>query len=471
VRILIVTFFLGSLAIVRAENPCDPFIPQSPCRVDVNFASGEHDIIAVPPGGIATIHLTNKPRLSSCQAAYAPGPLTRSPDTAISGLLTTIGGLGAIGGGAKTAPKAPAFAAAVPPPVGNADAAGLDAQIAALKSEENRLRTALPNLRTTYQIASDAIGKFSPSTTEPTATDVTDFTQKLKAALDNPIPSLASLQAQLDGISRSLAAFHQKYDPVPPGTQAWLSLASDSVNQIAGAVARDQDYISDLPAFWVTLNQTLAALKSPFTTQDLPAIPAFYNSNVGVTITCKDNITQATNQITVTFTAYYTRLPILDLSVGPVFSLLGRRLVGTISPSAATLAANPMATGTLGVTDSSSFQVIPMAVAEIHTRGFHCPWYKAENRERRYGYVCSAGIALGVGPNNGSGVTQAEFFEGASFAIQRVSFLFGFHDGRVQQLAAGNTIGQSVPVGYSPLITRSWSVRPAFGIVYRMPLH
>ncbi len=91
--------------------------------------------------------------------------------------------------------------------------------------------------------------------------------------------------------------------------------------------------------------------------------------------------------------------------------------------------------------------------------------------EHRLGYVCSAGVAFGVGPNNASGSTQAEFFEGVSFTIQRVGFLIGFHDGRVQEIGGGYGLNQPVPAaGYSPIVLRHFSVRPAFGIVYRIPI-
>ena len=485
-KILILTFFLCCVMIAHAQT-CDPYIPHSPCNVEVNFASGEHDIIAVPPGGAATIHVTHIAPLSSCQAAYSPGPLTRTLDTSIAGLLTTLGGLGAVAGGAPRALPAAVPAPTLAPLPGLSDSNKIVDQIRALDAEEKRIAGTLTALRKPYQDASDALSAFRKLTDEPTQAQLVAVADKLKV-VEKPIPSFAGLQAELDSVGRALAAFHEKYDGAPdPGSMRtnWLAAADDAFNLVAGAIARDQDYISDIPAFWTALKQTQGTINSAldhfkpldpgpvvyFTSQSLPVTPKFYNSNVSVTITCKDTITQTPSQITITFTAYYTRLPILDLSAGPLFSLLGRRQVGTVSPSAAVALANPMAPGTLAVTDSSSFQVIPMAFVEIHARGFKCPWATAGDRERRFGYVCSAGIALGAGPNNGSGTTEAEFFEGASFAIQRVSFLFGFHDGRIEQLAGGNTLGQMVPSGYTPLITRGWSVRPAFGITYRIPIH
>jgi hypothetical protein len=98
---------------------------------------------------------------------------------------------------------------------------------------------------------------------------------------------------------------------------------------------------------------------------------------------------------------------------------------------------------------------------ELHNRGWKC------------GHViCTVGGVIGAGPNNATGSTVAEFFEGGSFALQRVSFLFGFHDGRVEALGGGYQVGNALPsAGYSPLITRYWTVHPAFGITYRIPLH
>lgn len=112
-----------------------------------------------------------------------------------------------------------------------------------------------------------------------------------------------------------------------------------------------------------------------------------------------------------------------------------------------------------------------MAFLEINFRRFRCPWAKPADVERRFGYVCSFGLAVGTGPNNASGSTEAEFFEGASFAIQRVSFVFEFHDGRVEKIGGGYGLNQPLPAaGYVPSITRYFSVRPAFSITYRIPL-
>jgi hypothetical protein len=304
---------------------------------------------------------------------------------------------------------------------------------------------------------------------------IDELRTRLQALVDKSEPSIADLKAELDAVSRSLGAYHQTHDG-EANSAAWLITVNDRMNVLAGMAARDEDYISDILTIRSNLKQALAQFPTTkpypdFTVQDL-TIPKFVNNNVAVSVSCKDSVTQAANPTTVTFTAYYTRLPWLDISSGPLFSLLGRHQVGVISQSASQAASMSNPNGTFGVTDQSSFQVIPMAFVEIHTRGFKCPWAKLKDVERPFGYVCSVGMVVGTGPNNASGSTEAEFFEGASFAIQRVSFLFGFHDGRVQKIGGGFGLNEAVPsMGYTPLIERYFSVRPAFGITYRLPIH
>ena len=496
----IIAFCVLSVTALRPAEArtCDPFIPGKSCTSTVDFTSGAHDSIALTPSGTATLHVIRKPAFSTCQASFTPGPLTRSVDTSLTGLLTTLGSLGLFGGNpgqemtrASSAVRTRAVAVTPPP---NPDAQSIEAQLQAIGSEEGRLASILDAEQRAYQLG--ITGDISQGivglnmvwglTDEATVQGGIDGlrTTLNRLVLQNPEPSMQGLQAELDALNRSIGAYHQKYD-ISGIPQDWLASVNDRTNTLAGVAARDQDYISDILAVRTNLKQALAQLPPPrptpppgqslapyppFTSQDL-TIPQFVNSNVGVSISCKDSVTQAVNPTTVTFTAYYTRLPWLDFSAGPLFSLLGRHQVGVASQTAVQSAAGTNPNGTFAVTDQSSFQVIPMAFVEIHPRGFRCWWAKPGDQERRFGYVCTVGMVVGAGPNNASGTTQAEFFEGVSFAIQRVSFLFGFHDGRVEKIGGGYGLGEAVPTtGYTPTISRYFSVRPAFGITYRIPL-
>ncbi len=496
-----------------AAKRCDPFIPQQECEANVDFSSGQHDTIAVLPKGQATINLDHKPSFSTCQAGYAPSPPARTADASVGALLTALGGLGLVGGGpgpvtALLAPAVGGEARRAGPSPPNAEATKIVFELVAIAKEERRLLDVLNKELPIYQrgiSGSDpdpethknitpGVNDIWGKTDEPNPKDVQRVKDTLTSLVQRPEPNIESLQAQMDALNRAVADYHRTYDGTPDagwldttdatvsGSDAIKSIAGDTtgltvngaINIVSGIASRYQDFVNDVLAIRTTLKQDLNELsnaKAPYTKATLPPVPKFVNNDVTISITCKDDVSQAQSSTTVTFTGYYTRLPWLDFSAGPLFSLLGRHQVGILGQTAAQAASGVNANGTFGLTDRSAFQVIPMAFVEIHPSGFKCWWASPKDAERRAGYVCTFGIAVGAGPNNSTGTTQAEFFEGVSFAVQRVSFIFGFHDGRVEQLGGGYGLFQPVPsAGYTPIINRYFNVRPAFSITYRIPL-
>ena len=66
--------------------------------------------------------------------------------------------------------------------------------------------------------ANDALDKFRKLAEEPKEQDLQDLADKL-SVVNNPVPTLANLQAELDSVGRAIATFHQKYDGTPdPGS-------------------------------------------------------------------------------------------------------------------------------------------------------------------------------------------------------------------------------------------------------------
>ena len=190
------------------------------------------------------------------------------------------------------------------------------------------------------------------------------------------------------------------------------------------------------------------------------------------TVTCKDVASQTQVFDNITFTAYYERNPSWDLSAGAVISLLPGRQVGAVSgPVSGTPPASPTI---LGITSRSAVQFVPAAIFEFHPSSLHmnfkCPWAEDGTGDHPWGYVCSLGPAVGflVNPNNGT--TSAEFFEGISFGVHRLSFLIGNHTGRFQEFGEGFQVGQTVPSGTTPPTVRRWTNHPAFGVTYRIPI-
>jgi len=113
---------------------------------------------------------------------------------------------------------------------------------------------------------------------------------------------------------------------------------------------------------------------------------------------------------------------------------------------------------------------MPAAFFEWH---WSWKWWGARNGAayHPFGYVGSFGPAFGISPNPNNGGINAEFFEGVSLGIQRLSLLAGFHNGRYQTFAGGYDVGEEVPSGTTPRTERIWTTHLAFGIAYRIALH
>ncbi len=386
------TSFLAVLAISgiglnAADTACDPFIPQRACHSQVDFTSGVHDTIAVLPQGTVKITIIDKPAFSTCQATLTPGPLTRSADSAISGFLTALGGLGLVGGNPvpvrvpAAGPRIGRVPGVAPPPPPDSDARNIDYQLAAIRLAEKSIANDLEQRRQDYRTGLDdknfgfkLIWKVTDETT--VTSHIAAVQANLKTLVDKPEPSIASLQAELSQLARSMGEYHLKHDS-DPSVADWVASADASIDEVNGLADGYRDLTADIAAIRTGLKQALAeinASKPPYTQQDLDLLPRFANNIVGVSISCKDDLDQTTSPVSVSFSAYYTRLPWIDFSAGPLFSLLGRHQVGVLAPTAAQSAAGTNPNGTFGLTDHSSFQVIPMAFLELHTRGFKCPW-------------------------------------------------------------------------------------------------
>jgi hypothetical protein len=160
---IMTSILLGACSLAAEERACDPFIPRQKCTSPVDFGSGVHDSIALTPGGKATLHVTNIPSFSTCQASFTASALTRSPDASITGLLTTLSGLGFLGG--NPAPGAGFFAAETSrttkatsaikgraPSPADDDAKSIEAQLTAIGNEETRLAGILDTDRKDYQL-------------------------------------------------------------------------------------------------------------------------------------------------------------------------------------------------------------------------------------------------------------------------------------------------------------------------------
>lgn len=458
----------ASVPALAAPTECDKFVPRRGCQISVNFTFGVHGDVAVLPNDASVkVVVSNKPPFASCSIAASPSALTRDLGSALGGFITTIGGLGALGGNPQPAANFAEGRAPTPPP--NEAARNIDRQYAAIVEREIKTHAYLKSKGDEFKAVQDQVEALWKSNNEQQIeAQVGGLATLLEVKINASEPSIADLNIALKAINDSMTDFYRRYSG-DSSVAAWLEEMKGKLDDVNGLGDTYNDFLGGLLHKRSIFKQALQELtnvrrdvdlgKAKYTSQTI-GLSGFAEKQVSLTLSCKDDITSTPVADNIIFTAYYVKLPIIDLSAGVVFSLLGRRQIGVMSPTSDQIKAGTNSNGTFAVTDSNRFQVIPMGILEIHNRGWKC-----------WNYVCTLGMAVGAGPNNATGSAQAEFFEGLSFAVQRVSFLFGAHDGRVEELGGGFNIKDPLPTaGYSPIINRRWSVHPAFGITYRIPL-
>lgn len=332
-----------------------------------------------------------------------------------------------------------------------------------------------------------------------------------------PLPdgkTISSLQKQRDDTVEKIDALEKAYPGVAAVTD-FVRAAREQIGKIDALIRKDQEpaivalvaYATDSQA---KVQKILDFIKdweaqdsdhrdpADASVQALP-IALYPESKVAVTVKCADAVTASALFDSLQFNGYFQRPPIFDISSGLLISTLHGRKVTTQSvysnpSSAVSCPANPSATPPTTsncptvVINRTRPQFMPGVFAEVHAWNFKLPWvrdpaYDAANLPGRVptwmsdkaprhalGYVGSLGLAGGfmVNPNNGT--TQAEFFEGISFGIQRFVILIGNHNGRSQNLTGGYYEGAPVTSGTTPATVSNWANGFAFGITYRIPL-
>jgi hypothetical protein len=159
-------------------------------------------------------------------------------------------------------------------------------------------------------------------------------------------------------------------------------------------------------------------------------------------------------------------MPPVSASAGAIVSLLGKKTYGvntTIGSVSSTGAVTPVYT--VGVTSSSTIQLIPVAFLDTYVVG---------NRNLHLD------LQTGMGINPNGSKTNVEYFVGPAIAWHGVYFSPGLHIAQAQYLTDGFAIGQTVSSGsftvptvwkstlrfgfsitYSPKVTSSASSAPA----------
>jgi hypothetical protein len=499
---------------------CKEFISSSPCSVRIDLSTvrpitlepGSNDALHTKPpapahndvmtkaGGVAVVILSNGSPFLNCTIAATPAAPTRDLSASVTSLLGTVGTL-VIPAGSLS-------------PLALSELTSVPETARAPRSPENDLNRIKASLNRVVSFENSAVGSFDglserlrrtlrtnwlysfpaqpdandPLKAEREAAAAVNALQRDVGGLMQPATDLLAGLLPAKALPDALNQFYKDHESIPQSLQQSVREVADGINI---AVARGDllsGLITDFFKKCAQIRDFLAALRPPYSTVRL-RMARFAQKAVTEAITCKDAMTGTQPFDSIIFTAYYENTPVFDLSVGAILSGLHGRQVGVVSgpmgpgppvtPTGATqptapasgpcVAFNPPET-CLGVTSQSRVQFMPAAFVECHPENFKCWWAKPGQPRYPFGNLCSVGVAAGiaVNPNNGTGT--AEFFEGFSFAIQRVSILFGVHDGRFQHFTDGYDVGQAVPLGASPRTERGWNFSPAIAVTYRSPV-
>lgn len=449
-------------------TPCDEFRSRTPCAIYIDMspvastkdplhnrpAAPTHADVMTHVGGVAIVILQYGSPFLACSLAGSPSVPERDLGTPFASLLQSLGTLVIPG----------TFQALAAPPVRSARAPSVSDLLALEDTAFKDLATVSQELRDTLLV--HWLYSFPDETTAETHInalkgDLNNINGRLRA----DIPKVTAITA----IAKSLTA----------GIDA-----SPDLNQAATRATLLDGLTADLLKKMAQLSDFLNGIRKPYTDYQIQ-LSAFSQKKVTEVITCKDAVSGTQPFDAITFTAYYENTPKFDLSAGALVSFLHGRQVGVISGPVGPL--NPTTTfpsncgpanmpdACLGETSRSTVQFMPAAFLEYHPWNFRLPWAgntaigNADNRHP-LGYLGSFGFAGGfaVNPNNGS--TNAEFFEGVSIGIQRVSLLLGLHNGRKQVFADGYYDGEAVPAGTTPRTNRIWKYGLAIGLSYRIAL-
>lgn len=286
--------------------------------------------------------------------------------------------------------------------------------------------------------------------------DVERLLQLASPSTERELPVIASAELQLKTIEKLLTAGYKRKGVA--GEEAWI----DNVNTRLDCAARrleilrkSRSFILSAHAELETVLGLLDAHKTSFTYQK--ALIADSNSKVTGTVTCSNFFTKQVAFDPIPFTVTYQNPPRGAVSAGVLYTTLDKRQIG-IQPVRVGTAADGTAITRLhfAETDRADGQIVPFTFYN------HRLWGR-----RKFSLNGSGGI--GVNPNNGS--VQVEYFIGGSIGYKNFFLQLGGHVGRWQELGGGFTIGDTVAASPPSVpIERRYSMRPAIGISYKIPL-
>lgn len=278
--------------------------------------------------------------------------------------------------------------------------------------------------------------------------------RQVEAVLVEPLPVMDSIELEMATLKKALAGYKKKGDDVEV---KWITDVSNrldcnakTVNQIKKELASLQSSRELFESFL-----KLLGLHKTDNTYERELI-ADANAKVTGTVACTNYFTKQPSFDPIPFTVMYQGYSRHALSAGILFTTLNKRQIGLNSVRTGT-AADGTSTSqlTFNETDKADGQIVPFSFYNYRFWG-----------DRKFNLNGSGGV--GVNPNNGA--TQVEFFFGGAVGFRNVFLQFGGHVGRWQELGGGFNLGDVVPAAIPVPIERRYTIRPAVGVSYKLPL-
>jgi hypothetical protein len=286
--------------------------------------------------------------------------------------------------------------------------------------------------------------------------------------LASRLPVIESIELQLAAVKKLIEERLKVPSSSPTREeQAWLDNVNARLDCLAKNIAFLRQIIESLKISRAELERfadLIAAHIAMFAddstgllTTYTKVLPQDNNAKIAGTVTCTNFFTKQVSVEAIPFTVIYQGIPRASVTVGVLFSTLDKRQIGT-QPVRTGTADNgtPSFRNTFAETDRSSNQLVPFSFFNVYLSG-----------TRRMNLNLTGGI--GVNPNNGK--NEAEFFVGGALGFKNVYIQFGGHIGRWQELGGGFNLGETVPADFPGVpIERRYTMRPAIGLSYRLPL-
>ena len=278
---------------------------------------------------------------------------------------------------------------------------------------------------------------------------------QVETVLVDPLPVVDSIELEMATLKKALTDGYKKTGAA--GEAAWITDVSNRLDCNAKTVNQIKKELASLQSSRELFESFLKLLGLHKTDKSFEKeLIADANAKVTGTVTCTNYFTKQPSFDPIPFTIMYQGFSRHALSAGVLFTTLNKRQLG-LSPVRTGTAADGTSTSqlTFTETDKADAQIVPFSFYTYRFWG-----------DRKFSLNGSGGV--GINPNNGA--TQVEYFFGGAVGFHNVFLQFGGHVGRWQELGGGFNIGDVVPAAIPVPIERRYTIRPAVGVSYKLPL-